>query len=155
MRYALIVAGAVAKYPYNLAALCQDNPQVSFPREMTDERLAEWGLATVAEVLQPAASGIGKNVVEGAPALVNGAWTQTWTEVDASAGEIAARQVAAADDAAKVAAKADAFVASFIAMTPAQVLNYVSANVTDLASAKALLGKMALMMLLLARRGLR
>lgn len=56
---------------------------------------------------------------------------------------------------AKAAAKADAFVASFVAMTPAQVDAYVTANVTDLASAKALLKKMSLMLLLLAKQSFR
>lgn len=70
----------------------------------------------------------------------------------------AARSVAAseasrlaADEAIRAAAKADAFVQSFVAMTPAQVLDYVNANVTTVAGARALLGKMAVMLLLLAR----
>ena len=53
---------------------------------------------------------------------------------------------------AKTAAKADAFVQSFINMTPAQVIAYVNSNVTDLASARTLLTKMALMMLLIAKK---
>lgn len=58
-----------------------------------------------------------------------------------------------ADDAAiKASAKADAFVAQFVEMTPAEVAAYVDSNLTDLASAKALIKKMALILLLLARR---
>lgn len=50
------------------------------------------------------------------------------------------------------AAKADAFVRKFVEMTPAQVTSWIGANVNSLAEAKTLLTKMALMLLLLARR---
>lgn len=53
---------------------------------------------------------------------------------------------------AKQAAKADAFVQAFVDMTPQQVVAYISSNVTNLASARQLLTKMALMLLLLAKR---
>ena len=151
MSYALVINGAVARYPYSLATLRADNPQVSFPRELDDAKLAEWGVLAVQPTAKPSYNEA-KNIVEGTPALNGGAWVQTWAEVDASAEEIAARQEMAANMAAVAAAKADAFVAQFVAMTPAQVAAYVEANVTSLATAKALLGKMALMMLRLARR---
>lgn len=47
---------------------------------------------------------------------------------------------------------ADSFIPQFIAMTPAQVTNYIETNVTNLASAKTVISKLALMMLLLAKR---
>jgi len=50
------------------------------------------------------------------------------------------------------AARADAFVQNFINSTPTQVVNYIDTNVTDLASAKTVLKKMSLMLLLLARK---
>jgi hypothetical protein len=53
---------------------------------------------------------------------------------------------------AKEDAKADAFVKQFIAMTPAEVNTYVNGNVTDLASARVLLRRMALMILFLAKQ---
>lgn len=62
------------------------------------------------------------------------------------------RQRAADDAAIRDAARADAFVAQFVGMTPAEVAAYVDANLVDLASAKLLIKKMALMLLLLARR---
>lgn len=63
---------------------------------------------------------------------------------------LAARQ--AEDEAARLAARADAFVSAFVDMTPAQVIAYVNANVNNVADAKVLLTKMALMLLLLARK---
>jgi hypothetical protein len=55
------------------------------------------------------------------------------------------------DAAIRSSVKADAFVQQFMAMTPAQVATYVDAQVTDLASARLMLKRMALMLLLLAR----
>ena len=53
----------------------------------------------------------------------------------------------------KVAVKADTFVSNFIAMTPAQATSYVDTNVKDLASAKSVIQKLALMVLVLAKSG--
>jgi hypothetical protein len=62
------------------------------------------------------------------------------------------QQQAALDAAHRATVKADSFVQNFIAMTPAQVTNYINNNVTNLATAKDVINKMALMLLLLARR---
>ena len=59
------------------------------------------------------------------------------------------------EDAAKTAAKADAFVQQFVEMTPAEVAAWFDANVTDLASARTAMKRMALMLLLLAKREFR
>lgn len=72
-----------------------------------------------------------------------------------AAARVAAAALAAetsAEQAIKDGVKSDAFVAQFVAMTPQQVIDYVNANITDLASAKTLLRRMAVMLLLLARR---
>lgn len=57
----------------------------------------------------------------------------------------------AATEAAKQHAKADAFVQQFVEMTPAQVIAYVNANVTNLADAKQLLTKFGLLLLFVAK----
>lgn len=59
---------------------------------------------------------------------------------------------AEAEAAIKSSVKADTFVQQFISMTPSGVAAYVDGNITDLASAKLLLRRMALMLLLLARK---
>jgi hypothetical protein len=66
-----------------------------------------------------------------------------------------AQQQAEIDAAQRSAIKVDSFVGNFIAMTPAQVSNYIETNVTNLASAKAVIEKLAIMVLLLARREFR
>lgn len=152
MTYALITDGAVTTYPYTYAMFRAAHPNVSFPAEVSDERLAEWGIYTVAPADKPAHDAITENVVEGTPTLVGEVWTQAWNVVPASAEEIAARRAKATDEAAKAAVKADGFVGNFIAMTPAQVETYVQNNVTNLATAKDVIAKMGVMLLLLARR---
>jgi hypothetical protein len=154
MTYALIQNGAVATYPYSFAMLRRDNPQVSFPQDMSDDRLEEFGVFAIAPTAKPTVD-LTKNIVEAKPVLANGMWTQAWTVVDASAEEIAARQRAATDDAARMSIKADTFVGNFIAMTPAEVASHIDTNVTNLATAKTVITKLALMVLLLARREFR
>lgn len=152
MSYALIRDGKIAAYPYSFARLKADNPDTSYPERPGDEFLASHDIHPVIRVDQPVASSLSKNVVEGAPALIKGIWTQTWTEIDASPEEIAAREKAEVDAASKIAVRQDAFVANFVAMTPAQVEAYISANVTSLATAKDVISKLAKMVLILARR---
>lgn len=53
---------------------------------------------------------------------------------------------------ARAETKLDAFVQQFVDMTPQQVLTYVDANVNDLASAKLLLKRMAVLLLVIAKK---
>lgn len=68
-------------------------PNTSFPPVISVETLAEFGVFPLGTANKPA-DDITKNVSEGAPALVNGAWQITYVATDASAEEIAARQKA-------------------------------------------------------------
>lgn len=70
----------------------------------------------------------------------------------ARAARLIAAARAEADAAIKEQIRADAFVANFVEMSPQQVIDYVNANVTTVAGARALLGKMGVMLLLLAKR---
>lgn len=56
-----------------------------------------------------------------------------------------------ANESARQHAKADAFVQQFVNMTPAQVVAYVNSSVANIADAKQLLTKLALMMLSIAK----
>jgi hypothetical protein len=155
MTYALITDGAVAQYPYGFQQLRNDNPQVSFPSNPDDAKLAEFGVHRVQPTAQPAHDPITQNVIEGTPVLVDGQWSQVWTVEAATAEQIAERQRDAADAEADAEVRADAFVANFVAMTPAQVAAYVENNTATLAAMRAVLKKMAVMLLILARRELR
>lgn len=155
MSYALITDGAVAKYPYGFQQLRTDNPQVSFPSNPDDAKLAEFGVAKVVATDQPAHDPITHNVTEGTPVLIEGQWSQMWTVEAATAAQIAERQRDADDAEADVEVRADAFVTNFVAMTPAQVAAYIENNTATLAATRAVLKKMAIMLLALAKRGLR
>jgi hypothetical protein len=84
--------------------------------------------------------------------LINDVWTQTWTMVDVSPEEAAQRQQQAADEAEAAAVKEDTFVRSFVGMTPTQLTAYINANTGNLTQMRALVTKMALMLLVLAKR---
>ena len=88
--HALIIDGAVAKYPYTIGTLRRDNPNTSFPKRPSDELLAQWGMHLVSKVDRPSTDHT-KNVNEGAPASVGGTWTQVWEVTDATAEDISER----------------------------------------------------------------
>lgn len=154
MRYALVRDGAIAQYPYSFSMLRRDNPMVSFPRDPDAAKLAEWGVVTVHDAPQPAYD-VAKDIVESTPVLSGGTWVQSWQQVDADPEVVAQRLEGQKTKTERSEIVADKFVGQFIAMTPAQVAAYVDGNVTDLASAKTLLKRMAVMMLLMARREFR
>jgi hypothetical protein len=149
--YLRIKDGGIIEYPFPLGRLRNENPNTSFPREMAAEMLAEYGIYPVASSEQPETT-LTQYPVEQTPELVNGVWTQVWAMADFSPEEVARRQQKEADAAHAAAVKADAFVQTFVAMTPAEVSDYVNANTGTLAQTRALLNKMALMLLALARR---
>lgn len=88
----LIKNGVVVKYPYYFHQLQQDNPQVSFPETPTEELLMEWGVYPVTQVSPPSID-YTQNLTEGTPVEQNGQWIQVWTVTDASAEEIAQREL--------------------------------------------------------------
>lgn len=157
MRHALIENGAVKTYPYSFSQLRRDNPGISFSEDAATamQQAADLGVVEVTEVTPPTVDETTENVNEGTPALVNGVWTQVWSVVNAPADVIARRQEVIADNTAEVAVKADAWVKAYVAMTPAEAAAYVNANVTNLATAKDVIAKLAFMVNVLARRSLR
>ena len=150
MRYALVVNGVVTKYPYSFMELRKSNPGVSYPRAPSDERLADWGVVRVMEVKRPAYSTT-MDYQETTPTMINGVLYQMWMGVPASPDEVARREARITRDAERLTVKTDTFVANFIDMTPAQVINHIDTNVTNLASAKHVIEKLALMVLVLAK----
>jgi hypothetical protein len=85
------------QYPYSIAQLKQDNPQTSFPAEVSDSLLAEFGMFKVESTEYPTV-GFDKNLTEGQPELVDGVWKQVWTVSDATAQEHLARVLGARAD---------------------------------------------------------
>jgi hypothetical protein len=75
---------------YTIGQLRRDNPNTSFPRAISEETLASYNVFPLSPTDQPTYDHT-KNVVEGTPQEVGGAWTQVWSVSDASSEEIAAR----------------------------------------------------------------
>lgn len=112
--YALIENGEVKQYPYGADVLRRDNPQTSFPKNPTDELLAEYNMYPVKQTARPEHDTITQNLTEGTPVRqktrnADGAfkadkpttpeneaweWVQVWEVSDASAEEIEQRQQA-------------------------------------------------------------
>lgn len=63
---------------YSVAQLLRDNPQVSFPANLTNETLAAYNVYLVTPTPQPEHNPIFQGVREAAPTLVNGEWVQVW-----------------------------------------------------------------------------
>lgn len=87
--YAKLNNGQLQKYPYTLGMLRKDNYNVSFPRVMTDEIFAQFGVVRVTPTPRPEYDHTKEfNVVA---EQVNGAWIEKWVATNVSAEEIAQR----------------------------------------------------------------
>lgn len=85
--------GAIVRYPYQLGDLMADHPATSFPVPLEAADLAEFGVYPVLAVDPPGAS-IEQTVLEAAPQLVDGVWTQQWAVTDATPEQVAERRAA-------------------------------------------------------------
>ena len=73
-------------YPYSIPQLRASHPNVSFPANLTNEVLAEWGMYVVTPSLMP--NDYTKNITEGTPVLTDDVYYQNWIQTDASQSEI-------------------------------------------------------------------
>jgi Iap family predicted aminopeptidase len=88
--HALIKDGQVFRYPYGVSDLRRDNPNVSFPKNMSDEALAEHGVMRVFFSTPPEIT-YTQDIKEGTPVFTDSRWTQTWSIVDLSEEQLAER----------------------------------------------------------------
>jgi hypothetical protein len=89
--YALIENNVITKYPYSISELKLDNPDTSFPSELSNELLSEWNIYPITISSQPSIT-YKQNIVEGTPNLINGVWKQVWTVQDKHLNEVNAIQ---------------------------------------------------------------
>lgn len=87
----LTPAGTIDRYPYPLGDLMADHPNTSFALPLDPSDLADFGVHAVAEVPAPEAT-IEQTVLEAAPELVGGVWTQSWAVTDAAPELVAERR---------------------------------------------------------------
>lgn len=76
----------IINYPYDTITLRKSHPNVSFPVNLTNEVLAEWGMYVVTPTAMP--NDYTKNISEGTPVLTDGVYYQNWVVVDATQEEI-------------------------------------------------------------------
>lgn len=80
-------------YPYSVEQLRQDNPQVSFPKQIPESLMAEYGMFPVENTEKPIV-GFDKTVIESNP-VFDTTWKQVWLVADASPEEHLARVLSA------------------------------------------------------------
>ena len=73
-------------YPYSLQKLREDNPHMSFPSELTESLMVEFGIYQVR--ITPKPNDYTKNILEGTPIIVEDNYYQNWEISDASESEI-------------------------------------------------------------------
>ena len=66
---------------YSIRQLKKDNPNISFPKEPTEELLATYGMYTCTNEPEPDYSSSIERPVLGEPVLVDGSWVKKWTIV--------------------------------------------------------------------------
>lgn len=87
--YVKILNNAVDVFPYSVRKLKQDNSTTSFPKTLSDEQLAEWGVFPVVYAVEPTFAHNEKVVANAEPALVDGSWTLDWSVASKTEDEIA------------------------------------------------------------------
>jgi hypothetical protein len=87
--YVKIIAGVVDVFPYTIGQLRKDNPNTSFPKNISKDILAAWGVYPVTKLDVPSYSIATQNVVyNSTPVLNNGIWELGCSVVDKTEDEI-------------------------------------------------------------------
>ena len=94
--YVLAPNQTVETFPYSIGDLRRDNPNTSFPRNPSEQMLADWNVFPVIEQEPPSFNPATQNLNQVNPILVDGEWLQAWEVTDSSAEEIAERTEAKA-----------------------------------------------------------
>ncbi len=144
-------------YPYHLSRLKDDFPGTSFPQPYERANLSDFGVfkvtPTPAPDHDPAAHGLDTSAT-----LIDGQWVQSWTVRPATQDEIDAHaeKLKLADDkAAKESARADATIRFLSTATDAQIEAKIQKEITTLASAKVMIGRLAVAVGVLCRENLK
>ena len=104
--YAKLNNGQVEIYPYTIGQLRKDHHNVSFPKAMTDDVLAQFNTVRVTPTERPNDHTKNFTVMVG---KINGQWVEKWTSTSATQAEITERT---SNKAAQVRAERDALLAA-------------------------------------------
>jgi hypothetical protein len=77
------------EYPYTFEQLRLDAYNISFPENISDSLLEEFGVYNVVKTTKP--NDYTKNISEATPTIIDGIYYQIWNQIDASSDEINAR----------------------------------------------------------------
>jgi hypothetical protein len=73
-------------YPYTIKDLKAAHRNITFPNEIGEETMTQFGLYEVEQTPKP--NDYTKNITEGTPILTDGVYYQNWIQVNASESEI-------------------------------------------------------------------
>lgn len=76
---------------YSVRQLRRDNPDTSFPVDIPDDVLAEYGVYPLSPTVQPAVNEAVEKIEEGTPVLQGEKWVQAWNVVPLTPEERAER----------------------------------------------------------------
>lgn len=87
--YVKATNGTVDQFPYTIGQLRRDNPNVGFPKRVSDESLALYNTYRVTVEDMPSFDARTQKVTQNAaPTLTDGDWSVGWAVTDKTAGEI-------------------------------------------------------------------
>lgn len=121
--FAKITNGAVDKFPYTVGQLRHDNPNTSFPKQISEETMLEFGMVPVTEVPAPDFDPLTHFAEWGpVPVLQEGAWVVLPTVREYSEDQLAERAAAKASEVrsqrAVLLAETDWMALSDVVMSP-------------------------------------
>lgn len=88
--YVKIVDNSIDQFPYTIGQLKRDNPNVSFPKVVSEEALASYGVYRVTYSDEPVHNARTQYcTLSDEPSLVDGNWVKVWTVHDKTADQIA------------------------------------------------------------------
>lgn len=86
--YVKVTSGAVDQYPYTVGDLRRDNPNTSFPRQISSETLASYGVYEVTILDRPSYTERTQNLTQKTTPTLNGdTWELGWTVSDKTSVE--------------------------------------------------------------------
>ena len=85
--YVLAPSQTIERFPYSIDDLKRDNPNTSFPRNLSDELLADYNVYPVEPVTAPEYDYGTQNCNQVNPTLQDGEWVATYEVTDASEEE--------------------------------------------------------------------
>lgn len=139
MKIAKVIDGHLVAYPLTPGDVRAAHPNVSFPSTMPAQAIRAHGYEVVVPVAPPQHDEINENLVELDPGWVDGRWVQRWSVATASPGEVTQRTQAQHEHNDQESVRTNAALRALLTARPVDIDKYIDTNVTDLASAKAVL----------------